>query len=354
MSKPTVFFSHSSQDQKPLARLKEIFCTKSGGSIDVFLSSDGQSIPFGRNWVHGVEQALNRASLMLVFVTPSSVRSNWLYFEAGYAYSKGIRVVPVGLFGVDLSTVTPPLSLLQGFNVTSEAGLNNIVAIANDVFGHAHAESFVPDDFRAISSASGPRTDAQLGEHAGTLDQIVLRIGEDSLVVADPVESLRKIAAVLAAEGRDCDVSDKTLDVLGIRFFAQVGNGPDYLRVDVDPSVADVALPLVERAVRAVRKQGLTGLELRLDFINGIAVVKERHKITGRLYGSEARLAQENYLRYRNVEFSLGRLMSLSNRQVHQGGAYINIRLLEDVLSLNHLRDLLDLLFDREIVFFEA
>jgi hypothetical protein len=125
VTRPTVFFSHSSHDRKLLTKLKELVVTKTGGSIDIFLSSDGQSIPFGRNWAHRVEQALGTAKAMFVFITPTSIRSSWLYFESGYAYSKGISVVPVGLLGVELSAVNPPLSLLQGFNITSADGLNN-------------------------------------------------------------------------------------------------------------------------------------------------------------------------------------------------------------------------------------
>src|SRR6266566_2732427 len=89
MSKPTIFFSHSSRDQAQLVRLKELFIEKTGGSIDVFLTCDGQSIPLGRNWVHQIEEALEYAPLMVVFVSPNSLRSSWLFFESGFAYSKG-------------------------------------------------------------------------------------------------------------------------------------------------------------------------------------------------------------------------------------------------------------------------
>lgn len=57
-TKPTVFFSHSSSDGPTLARLRDVFVRKTGGTLEIFLSSDGQSIPFGRNWVHRVEEAL--------------------------------------------------------------------------------------------------------------------------------------------------------------------------------------------------------------------------------------------------------------------------------------------------------
>lgn len=106
MEKPVVFFSHSSKDEKGLRELKKLVEARTGGSIRIFLSGDGQSIPFGSNWVHKIEDALHDSSLMFVFVTPNSLRSNWIYFEAGHAYSQGMKVVPVG-FGIDLNGIAP-------------------------------------------------------------------------------------------------------------------------------------------------------------------------------------------------------------------------------------------------------
>jgi len=142
MFKPIVFFSHSSKDKDVMVRLKNVFTEKTGGSIEVFLSSDGQSIPLGRNWVYKVQENLKQAGLMIVFVTQNSITSSWIYFEAGYSYSNEIRVVPVGFLGVDLNQLGPPLSLLQGFNITSSDTLNNLIALANEQFKHKHIPSF--------------------------------------------------------------------------------------------------------------------------------------------------------------------------------------------------------------------
>ena len=89
------------------------------GTLSLFLSSDGQSIPFGRNWVATVEQALDSSALMFSFLSPVSTGSAWINFEAGYAYARGVKVVPVAILGKDLNTLHPPLSLLQGFNLKS-------------------------------------------------------------------------------------------------------------------------------------------------------------------------------------------------------------------------------------------
>jgi hypothetical protein len=180
MQKPTIFFSHSSRDKAQLLRLKEIFVAKTGGTIDVFLSSDGQSIPLGRNWVHTIEQALEDASMMLVFVTPNALRSNWLFFESGYSHAKKIRVVPIGFLGVDLVTLAPPLSLLQGFNIRSEEGMNNIIALANETFGHHHQSKFSQDEYLLVCGTSSSSTVSALGEYTRLINDIYLKLPSKS------------------------------------------------------------------------------------------------------------------------------------------------------------------------------
>jgi hypothetical protein len=150
MDKPTVFLSHSSRDSQQLIRLKEKLDTKTSGTIDFFLSSDGESIPFGRNWVAALQDALQRTKICFVFLTPNSALSSWIYFESGFIYSKGIRVVPVGLPGVDLAKIPPPLGLLQGFNIHSHESLNNLLRILNDVFGTKFNDSFLKQDFNEL------------------------------------------------------------------------------------------------------------------------------------------------------------------------------------------------------------
>ena len=149
MSKPTLFFSHSSKDKDIIFPIKEKINQSTGGVFDIFLSSDGESIPFGRNWLHKIENGLQVAKIMFVFVTENSLSSGWIYFEAGFAYSKGIQVIPVGI-GVDIGSLKPPLNLLQGFNITSGDSLNNFISIINDAFNYTFTETFTESDYHAI------------------------------------------------------------------------------------------------------------------------------------------------------------------------------------------------------------
>jgi hypothetical protein len=154
MEKPIIFFSHSSRDKKYLIALKNKILHLTSNTIEIFQSSDGESIPFGNNWVHKIEYNLNTARLMFVFVSPNSLKSNWLYFESGYSYSKGIKVIPIGINGIDIGKLAPPINLLQGFNITSFEGLNNLITVINREFSCTFTEKFDNDDYEEILSNS--------------------------------------------------------------------------------------------------------------------------------------------------------------------------------------------------------
>lgn len=134
MEKSTIFFSHSSLDKNFISKLREIIIKSTSKTVDVFQSSDGESIPFGNNWVHKIEENLNKAKIMFVFISPKSIKSSWIYFESGFAYAKGVKVIPIGIKGIDVGQLNPPLNLLQGFNISQENGVGNIVSILNKEF----------------------------------------------------------------------------------------------------------------------------------------------------------------------------------------------------------------------------
>lgn len=150
MDKPTVFFSHSSKDKELILPLKNKFDEITGRTMNLFMSSDGQSIPFGRNWVHKIEEGLINAQILFIFVTPNSIKSEWIYFEAGYAYSKGIEVIPVGI-GINIGQLRAPLNLLQGFNITSVDSMNNFISIINRKFDLYFKGNFTEHDYKLLN-----------------------------------------------------------------------------------------------------------------------------------------------------------------------------------------------------------
>ena len=49
MEKPTIFFSHSSHDRELILPVKAKLDMITAQVLDIFMSSDGQSIPFGKD-----------------------------------------------------------------------------------------------------------------------------------------------------------------------------------------------------------------------------------------------------------------------------------------------------------------
>lgn len=174
MNKPTLFFSHSSKDRDMILTIKNKLMSATGGVLDIFMSSDGQSIPFGTNWIHKIEEGLNDAKIMFVFVTENSLPSGWIYFEAGFAYNKGIKVIPVGI-GVDIGALKAPLNLLQGFNITSGDSLNNFISVVNREFSYSFAEKFTAEDYGETMSYTS------LGNKGIRIDEFVNSISYELL-----------------------------------------------------------------------------------------------------------------------------------------------------------------------------
>jgi len=344
MEKPVVFFSHSSRDKILLTRLKSTLLEKTGETIEVFLSSDGQSIPLGRNWVSRIEEALSRSAVMFVFLTPSSIQSDWLYFESGFSYAREIRVVPVALPGVDLEAIGPPLGLLQGFNVRSSDGLNNLIAVINEEFHVNHPLSFSSSDYVQFTSTGYLADVAPLGEQAAWVSSVQVHMS-----------SLRSDAeASTSSLLRELELQYQTarggLHIHGMSIeFHQNGAGT----AQIDPSLLNQNLPILDQILSVILAEGQEADRLRVLFLPWVTFLHERYKLTSRLFGSIIGLDPEGLFSFRDIHFSLARQLGPSGFQVISGPTYIEIPIPPRPLAQIPLRELIALLADLEVLYLE-
>ena len=209
VSKPTVFFSHSSRDREVVQRLQRFVAERTGRAVELFVSSDGQSIPGGHNWSARVHEALAGAQLMFVFVSPQSLDSRWIYFEAGYGYRGDIAVVPLGILGVALDRIPAPLNILQGFEIRSPDGLANVIDRINRTFDFGFDTRVSDADYARIFAEAAPGDAPELD--AVTAVVLVLEATERDGgewgarlgAVADALRS-RGIAATASPDGTGC------------------------------------------------------------------------------------------------------------------------------------------------------
>lgn len=308
--KPTLFLSHAAKDARPIGKLKSRLVDLTGSAIEIFLSSDGQSIPFGRNWVHAVEEALQRAKLMYVFLSPAALESKWIPFEAGYVYSKGIRVVPVGVMGVDLAQVGPPLSLLQGFNIGSGSAMNNLVKIINDTFEYSFGETLGQDEYGQIFYGEQLRSASLFGRHSGWIDEILFYI-----TCIHDSES-RAVVKFLDQRGIACVMNGRQLSVPGMSFPLYKGT----VDIRVDAGLSAINFPLIEDLVPfMIGDSSLKQFSFEIQLKAPVRAVEGIHRLGARVFGTDLELSDGG-----NVAF--GPLLLKLHQNYESVGAGSNLK----------------------------
>ena len=284
-----------------------------------------------------IEEALKEARLMFVFISPNSVNSGWIHFEAGYAYSKNIKVIPVGIDEFDLNILNPPLSLFQGFNVNSEDGLNNLISIINDEFSFSHKPTFSKNEYYQLSLSNG------IGAKKNLLHNIDY-IGFEIRKIIDPNEStFSRVKGFLTTEnfriGKDYE---HQLFLPGMRIDNfSVGN---YVTLRVDPLLIKENLSIIKRLYKYLFYEKLDRMNFFLIFNSGVIAITEKYKVAGRLMNTGVKISNEvdSMLELDDLSFSIE---NTTNR-----GWRLNISTELDNLEENSILQLVEFLFEKKVL----
>jgi hypothetical protein len=149
-AKPTVFLSHCSSNRRQLLALKRLLDGRAGGLIEFFLSSDDDSIAHGTIWPAEVRAALDRMSLMLIFVSTDALKSGWTYFEAGYGLHKLDTANIYCLPGTDKAALPPPFNILQNRNLHSLHDVGLLIRQINERLTSTLDENVTKQEFEGI------------------------------------------------------------------------------------------------------------------------------------------------------------------------------------------------------------
>lgn len=124
-----IFVSHISNESELAQKLKESIKSDFLGMVDVFVSSDKETIEVGEKWLNSIEEALKESEILIVLCSYESIVKPWVNFEAGAAWIRDIPIIPICHSGINLSELPPPLSLLQGISLTDRVGLQKLYEI---------------------------------------------------------------------------------------------------------------------------------------------------------------------------------------------------------------------------------
>ncbi|RUV25874.1 MULTISPECIES: toll/interleukin-1 receptor domain-containing protein [unclassified Mesorhizobium] len=124
MADKILFLSHIHEERELALMFKSELESEFGGFVDVFVSSDGVSIPAGANFLKRIEDGLVSCVGALYLISPKSVSRTWISFELGAVWvrnamnmkSSGVEIpaMPVCHSGMTPSSLPAPLSNLNG------------------------------------------------------------------------------------------------------------------------------------------------------------------------------------------------------------------------------------------------
>lgn len=321
---------------------------KTGGTVEVFLSSDGQSIPLGRNWVHRVEKGLGDAKFMIVFVTPNSLESNWIYFEAGYAHSRDIRVIPVGFLGVDLGDLRPPLNLLQGFNIINNEGLNNLIAVTNEEFGFKHIESFSTEDHHAIAHLGNSGTIEYEGQLPEDLEEIKVSVKLEGR------DSFEEIASLAESLGLQTFRQKDSLKFPGGWVSLRMENTKAQISFSFSPQFWQTKFTLITQLISTASASGFVGTTIECLFPSTYDVIQSQHRIGGLLMDMSIGFSEKGLLTFCSMPFVLGihykHSLLGTNVNAKRSQAHVTVTPVTEQLETRILAELLQALRSRGVV----
>jgi TIR domain len=131
MTKPKriIFISHMAEEVDLAVMFNKHIEDDFLDLVDVFVSSDSESISLGADWRIRVETAPRQACIQLILCSQASVTQPWINFEAGAVWLRKARVAPICY--TSFRKAKPPSTLGQLLPIT----VGQTDAFAAEYFG---------------------------------------------------------------------------------------------------------------------------------------------------------------------------------------------------------------------------
>lgn len=129
MAKKKIFISHIGEESEIAQALKDKILAFTNKGVEVFVSSDSESIGLGRDWEDIVKDEIRQCDMMLVIVSKNSLNRPWISFETGAAWVRGIAPIPICHGGIEKGALPKPFSILQSVN----ADINDLTGVFRSI-----------------------------------------------------------------------------------------------------------------------------------------------------------------------------------------------------------------------------
>lgn len=133
--KSLVFISHITEEKEIAIAFRELIESSFLGMLDVFVSSDEDSIHMGQKWLDRISNGLKTCAIEIVLCSPKSILRPWINFEAGAGWVRDIPVIPLCHSGIEPAKLPTPLNLLQAAKANEVSSLKLIFPVLAQAIG---------------------------------------------------------------------------------------------------------------------------------------------------------------------------------------------------------------------------
>lgn len=134
-----VFLSHISEESTEARGLK-VGLEKALPGVEVFVSA--ADIHYGDQWLKVIDEAMERAKIILSLCSPGSVRRPWINFESGSGWARRIPVIPLCHKGLTKDQLPDPLGIFQAIELVNADSFRTLAERLAAEFNIKIAENF--------------------------------------------------------------------------------------------------------------------------------------------------------------------------------------------------------------------
>jgi len=178
-----IFISFIHEELLTATALHEFIDGMLGAKAGSFLSSDEFQVYAGEEWFKRIIEELEAATVVVLVLSKKSVDRPWVNFEAGAAWLKGKKVIPVCIRDMTPGLLPKPYSNLQAVDLRYESGHRYLLRSIAHHLGVDEPDSFDPL-MAGIAVLGGPETVARIEREREVLKTFAKKLAE-----AERVES---------------------------------------------------------------------------------------------------------------------------------------------------------------------
>ena len=135
-----IFVSHWSEEAAIAFALKSGLDSAFGAELNHFISSDLTIVPPGAAWFSEMTIAMENSKALIAVLSPVSIERQWIAFETGAAWTRGIPIISVCHSGLKASDLPPPYCLFFRFEVTQLDFPEKLVRVLAATLGAPRAQ----------------------------------------------------------------------------------------------------------------------------------------------------------------------------------------------------------------------